>query len=41
MDTFKDKQALEELNQGEAPWKVWHRVPAMASIGAQTVSAGA
>lgn len=23
MDTFKDKQALEELNQGEAPWKVW------------------
>ena len=25
MDTFKDKQALEELNQGAAPWKVWHR----------------
>jgi glucose-1-phosphate cytidylyltransferase len=23
MDTFKDKQRLEELNQGEAPWKVW------------------
>jgi glucose-1-phosphate cytidylyltransferase len=23
MDTFKDKQRLEELNQGVAPWKVW------------------
>jgi glucose-1-phosphate cytidylyltransferase len=25
MDTFKDKQRLEELNQAAAPWKVWHR----------------
>jgi glucose-1-phosphate cytidylyltransferase len=25
MDTFKDKQALEELNQGVAPWKVWRK----------------
>jgi glucose-1-phosphate cytidylyltransferase len=25
MDTFKDKQALEELNQGAAPWKVWRQ----------------
>ena len=25
MDTFKAKQRLEELNQGLAPWKVWHR----------------
>jgi glucose-1-phosphate cytidylyltransferase len=24
MDTFKDKQHLEELNQGSAPWKVWN-----------------
>lgn len=24
MDTFKDKQRLEELNQGPAPWKVWN-----------------
>ena len=24
MDTFKDKQRLEELNQGAAPWKVWN-----------------
>jgi glucose-1-phosphate cytidylyltransferase len=25
MDTFKDKERLEELNQAVAPWKVWHR----------------
>jgi glucose-1-phosphate cytidylyltransferase len=25
MDTFKDKQHLDELNQGSAPWKVWLR----------------
>jgi hypothetical protein len=24
MDTFKDKQHLEDLNQGSAPWKVWN-----------------
>ena len=24
MDTFKDKQRLEELSQGPAPWKVWN-----------------
>jgi glucose-1-phosphate cytidylyltransferase len=23
MDTFKDKQRLEELNETTAPWKVW------------------
>jgi glucose-1-phosphate cytidylyltransferase len=28
MDTFKDKQCLEELNQGAAPWKVWRRAAA-------------
>ena len=33
MDTFKDKQRLEELNQGDAPWKVWN--------GASGHSAGA
>jgi glucose-1-phosphate cytidylyltransferase len=27
MDTFKDKQRLEELNEGPAPWKVWDHVP--------------
>lgn len=25
MDTFKDRQRLEELNQGAAPWRVWDR----------------
>jgi len=24
MDTFKDKHRLEELNQADAPWKVWN-----------------
>jgi glucose-1-phosphate cytidylyltransferase len=24
MDTFKDKQCLEELNQSTAPWQVWN-----------------
>ena len=28
MDTFKDKQHLEELNQNAAPWKVWNHVAA-------------
>jgi len=39
MDTFKDKQHLEELNQGCAPWKVWNhgphlgpRAPELASV---------
>lgn len=27
-DTFKDKQHLEELNQGAAPWKVWNHTAA-------------
>jgi glucose-1-phosphate cytidylyltransferase len=39
MDTFKDKQALEELNLGAAPWKVWHRAKATASDSSQTMSA--
>jgi hypothetical protein len=31
MDTFKDKQSLEELNQESAPWKMWRNaVPALA-----------
>ena len=28
MDTFKDKQRLEELNQSGGPWKVWNRAVA-------------
>jgi glucose-1-phosphate cytidylyltransferase len=31
MDTFKDKQRLEELNQGKAPWKVWMQSPTVTS----------
>ena len=31
MDTFKDKQCLEELNQGNAPWKVWNHTSAAVS----------
>lgn len=39
MDTFKDKQHLEELNQGDAPWKVWKkagkaRTTSLASVAA-------
>jgi glucose-1-phosphate cytidylyltransferase len=37
MDTFKDKQALEELNQHGAPWKVWRqaaRVDSSAKVSA-------
>lgn len=38
MDTFKDKQHLEELNQAGAPWKVWHR-PASVEPGGMIVAA--
>lgn len=42
MDTFKDKQRLEELNQGSAPWKVWHNGQACAASDALTaLTAGA
>lgn len=37
MDTFKDKQRLEELNQGAAPWKVWNHGSPNQS---QVISAG-
>jgi glucose-1-phosphate cytidylyltransferase len=30
MDTFKDKQRLDELNQTTAPWKVWNEDPMIA-----------
>jgi glucose-1-phosphate cytidylyltransferase len=26
MDTFKDKQRLEDLNEGDAPWKIWNHI---------------
>jgi glucose-1-phosphate cytidylyltransferase len=36
MDTFKDKQRLEELNQAHAPWKVWNH----NQINPEVVQAG-
>jgi len=39
MDTFKDKQHLEELNQGAAPWKVWHNEGATPSSDALAIPA--
>jgi glucose-1-phosphate cytidylyltransferase len=41
MDTFKDKQCLEELNQRNAPWKVWNRAPNTLSDDSEAVSASA
>jgi glucose-1-phosphate cytidylyltransferase len=40
MDTFKDKQALEDLNQTTAPWKVWRGVSATAA-NTQEIAVGA
>jgi glucose-1-phosphate cytidylyltransferase len=37
MDTFKDKQALEELNQSTAPWKVWNH-QASPVVGSEVLS---
>jgi glucose-1-phosphate cytidylyltransferase len=41
MDTFKDKQALEELNQTTAPWKVWNHVATPIRGHSQLISTGA
>ncbi len=41
MDTFKDKQILEELNQGAAPWKVWLSAASAAPKNLQIMSTGA
>ena len=41
MDTFKDKQCLEELNQGRAPWKVWVGPSAASQGEAVSLSAAA
>jgi glucose-1-phosphate cytidylyltransferase len=40
MDTFKDKQHLDELNQGEAPWKVWNHVANGDSKHLEPISVG-
>ena len=39
MDTFKDKQHLEELNQDAAPWKVWNHGANEKSNQLEVVSA--
>jgi glucose-1-phosphate cytidylyltransferase len=39
MDTFKDKQRLEELNQGAAPWKVWNHAGTSPANVARLISA--
>lgn len=36
MDTFKDKQSLEELNRAGAPWKVWKQAQTGVPVGAAT-----
>jgi glucose-1-phosphate cytidylyltransferase len=41
MDTFKDKQGLEELNQGHAPWKVWRDSESLILNGFAKASASA
>lgn len=40
MDTFKDRQHLEELNQGTAPWKVWNHVAQPATKQPKVTSTG-
>jgi glucose-1-phosphate cytidylyltransferase len=40
MDTFKDKQRLEELNVSAAPWKVWNRNTNGHSNRLELVAAG-
>jgi glucose-1-phosphate cytidylyltransferase len=39
MDTFKDKQRLDELNEGTAPWKVWNHVGKPISNRSEVISA--
>ena len=41
MDTFKDKQRLEELNQAAAPWKVWAQRTDTMSPRATTMAVSA
>ncbi len=40
MDTFKDKQRLEELDQTTAPWKVWNHVATPNTRASKLVKAG-
>jgi glucose-1-phosphate cytidylyltransferase len=41
MDTFKDKQRLEELNQSLAPWKVWNHSTRRETVEPLLISARA
>lgn len=41
MDTFKDKQHLDELNENSAPWKVWNHVASSTAIKSKVTSGGA
>jgi glucose-1-phosphate cytidylyltransferase len=38
MDTFKDKERLEELNQGAAPWRLWNGHSAAPRKDSETIS---
>jgi glucose-1-phosphate cytidylyltransferase len=40
MDTFKDKQRLDDLDQGTAPWKVWDHAASPISKHSGVVKAG-
>jgi glucose-1-phosphate cytidylyltransferase len=39
MDTFKDKQHLEEMNQNGSPWKVWNRNDGRTMLASTLTSA--
>jgi glucose-1-phosphate cytidylyltransferase len=41
MDTFKDKQHLEELNHGPAPWRIWSHAATQVSSQPEVISATA
>ena len=42
MDTFKDKQMLDDLHsRGHAPWEIWKRPPGVASFGTRQEGATA
>jgi glucose-1-phosphate cytidylyltransferase len=38
MDTFKEKQRLDELNDGAAPWKVWNHTNGAQPIRSEVTS---
>jgi hypothetical protein len=41
MDTFKDKQRLDDLNaQGDCPWEVWRHDPAGRATGLSVTGIG-